>query len=86
MPQHDILLIIGDMNAKVGAKNPNCERAMGKHGSCAMNDNGERLLDFSLNNNCVIGDIIYAHRDIQKLTWKSHDVGTSNQIGHSSIH
>ena len=41
MPQPDMLLIIGDMNAKVGAENSNCERAMGKHGCGVMNYYGE---------------------------------------------
>ena len=79
-----MLLIIGDKNAKVGAENCNCERAMGKHGCGVMNDNGERLVDFCLNN-CVIGGTIFAHRDIHKLTWKSRDGRTSNQISNIII-
>ena len=85
VPQHDILLIIGNMNAKVGSENSNCERAMGKHGCDVMNDNGERLVDFCLNNNYVIGGTIFAHRDINKLTWKSPDGRTSNLIDHIII-
>ena len=42
VPQHDMLLVIGDMNAKVSADNSNSERAMGKHGCGVTNDNGER--------------------------------------------
>ena len=80
-----MLLIIGDMNAKVGSENSNCERAMGKHGCGMMNDNGERRVDFCLNNNRVIGGTIFADRDIHKLTWKSHDGRTSNQIDHIII-
>ena len=30
VPQHDILLLTGDMNAKVGTNNSNNERAMGR--------------------------------------------------------
>jgi len=85
VPQHDMLLIIGDMNAKVGSENSKCERAMGEHGCGVMNDNGERLVDFCLNNDYVIGDTIFAHRDIHKLTWKSPDGRTSNQIDHIII-
>ena len=85
VPQHDMLLIIGDMNAKVGYDNSNCERAMGKHGCGVMNDNGERLVDYCLNNYYVIGGTIFAHRDIHKLTWKSPDGRTSNQIDHIII-
>ena len=85
VPQHDMLLITGDMNAKVGAETLNCERAMGKHGCGVMNDNGERLVDFCLINNCVIGGTIFEHRDIYKLTMKSPDGRTSNQIDHIII-
>lgn len=80
-----MLLIMGDLNAKVGPDNSNCERAMGGHGCCVMNDNGERLVDFCLNNNCVIGGIIFPHRTINKLTWKSPDGSTINHIDHMMI-
>ena len=62
---------MGDINAKVGLDNSNCEAAMGKHGSGSINDNGERLVDFCL--------------DIHKLTWKSPDGRTINQIDHIII-
>ena len=62
-----MLLIIGDMNAKVGAENSDCERAMDKNGCGVINDNGDRLVDFCLNNNCVIGGTIFAHRDIHTV-------------------
>ena len=32
VPRHDMLLIMGDLNAKVGADNKECEKSMGKHG------------------------------------------------------
>ena len=32
VPRHDMLLIMGDINAKVGSDNSNCEAAIGKHG------------------------------------------------------
>lgn len=85
VPQRDLLLIMGDINAKVGNDNTNCERAMGRHGCGVMNDNGERLVDFCLNNNCVIGGTIFPHKTIHKLTWKSPDGSTINQIDHILI-
>ena len=66
-------LIIGDINAKVGSDNSNCEEAMAKHGCSCINDNGEWLVDFCLNNNCVTGGPIFPHKNIYKLTWKSPD-------------
>ncbi|XP_048743177.2 craniofacial development protein 2-like [Ostrea edulis] len=85
VPQHDMLLMMGDLNAKVGADNTDCERSMGKHGCGIRNDNGERLIDFCLNNNLVIGGTIFPHKDIHKLTWKSPDGRTTNQIDHMII-
>ena len=85
VPQHDMLLITGDINAKVGSDNSNCEAAMGKHGCGSINDNGERLVDFCLNNNCIIGGTIFPHKNIHKLTWRSPDGRTINQIDHLII-
>ena len=62
VPQHDMLLIIGDMNAKVGADNANYNRAMGKHGCGVMNNNGAYRQQVC---------IIVSHKTIHKLTWKS---------------
>ena len=42
-------------------------------------------IDYCLNNNYVIGGTIFAHQDIHKLTWKSPDGRTSNQIDHIII-
>ena len=80
--QHDMLLIIGDMNAKVNADNSNCERAMGKHGCSVVNDNGELLVDFCLNNNCVIG-VPSLHTETSTSSHRNHlmvKVKKSHQI------
>lgn len=80
-----MLLIIGDLNAKVGAENTNYERVMGKHRCSVLNNNGERLADFCLNNNCVIGGTIFPDRNIHQLTWRSPDGRLLNQIDHIII-
>ncbi|XP_072050327.1 craniofacial development protein 2-like [Amphiura filiformis] len=40
--KHDILIVMGDLNAKVGEDNEGCESIMGKHGLGVRNDNGEK--------------------------------------------
>ena len=36
---HDVLVVVGDLNAKIANKNAGLERAMGKHGCGKMNKN-----------------------------------------------
>ena len=70
-PRHEMKIVMGDLNAKVGNDNTNYERAMGSEGCGNMNDNGERLLDCCLTNDLVIGGTLFPHPDIHKLTWCS---------------
>ena len=86
VPQHDVLLVLGDFNARVSANSPDKERAMGKHGvGLNITDNGERLIDICQENNLVIGGTLFTHKDIHKLTWTSPDGKTQSQIDHIII-
>ena len=82
VPAHDLLLVIGDLSAKVGNDNTSCEQVMGKQGCGSMNDKGERLSDFCMENGLVIGGSLFPHQAIYKLTWVSHSVRDKNQIAH----
>ena len=84
-PSHDVLLIMGDLNAKVGSNNKGKETIMGKHGLGDINDNGERLTSFCQENRLVIGGTIFQHKNIHKQTWTSPDGKTKNQIDHIII-
>ena len=55
VPQHDMFLVMGDMNAKIGSNTTDRERAMGSQGCGTIYNNGERPVNFCLNSNCVIG-------------------------------
>ncbi|EDO33893.1 predicted protein, partial [Nematostella vectensis] len=80
--QHDMVIITGDMNAKVGGQNWDYERVMGKHGLGVRNDNGERLCELCDLNELVITGTLFPHRTIHKATWISPDGKTKNQIDH----
>ena len=80
--KHDMLIIMGDLNAKVGEDNEGCENIMGKYGIGVRNDNGERRVDFCGLNNLVVTGTIFPHRRIHKETWISPDGQTKNQIDH----
>ena len=75
VPQHDMLLIMGDMNANIGSDNTDKERAMGSQGCGSITNNGETGKLLSQQQLC----------DNHKLTWKSPDGKTVNQIDHVVI-
>ncbi|XP_071170896.1 craniofacial development protein 2-like [Mytilus edulis] len=85
VPTHDLTIVMGDLNAKVGNDNTGNERVMGKYGCGQMNENGELLVDFCGINNLVIGGTIFPHKDIHKLTWNSPNGRDKNQIDHIMI-
>ena len=64
VPQHDVLLIMGDMNAKIGSHHTDRESAMGREGCWIINDNGEKFVNFCPNNNCVLGGTIFQHKEV----------------------
>ena len=80
--KHDILLVMGDLNAKVGEDNEGYENIIGSHGVGARNDNGERLVDFCGLNNLVVTGTIFPHKLIHKQTWTSPGGKTNDQIDH----
>jgi len=54
VPRRDIVLVIWDVNAKLGSDNTGRELVMGKEGLGVMNENGELFADFWAQNNLVI--------------------------------
>ena len=81
-PRRNMLMVMGDLNAKVGDKNEGYEAVMGNEGLGDMNDNGERFADFCDLNDLVIGGSVFQHKKIHKVTWR-HPNGThENQIDH----
>ena len=84
-PRHDVLIVMGDLNAKIGEDNKGWEKVMGQHGLGRMNENGERLAMFCGNNDFVIGGSLFKHSDIHKITWTSPNARDQNQIDHIII-
>ena len=77
--RHDMLVLTGDMNAKVGNNPSGLERVMGKHGLGSIrNDNGERLIELCDFNGLVITSTLLPHKDIHKQTWVSPDGKTEH--------
>ena len=83
--RHDMIVLMGDLNAKIGSNNANREEVMGKFGVGVMNDNGARLCDFCSANGLVITGTLFPHVENHNLTWRSPDGKTVNQIDHVMV-
>lgn len=84
-PERNMVIAMGDFNAKIGSDNRGYEEIMGQQGLGVMNDNGERFADFCATSNLVIGGSFFHHKRIHKVTWVSPDQVTENQIDHICI-
>ena len=85
IPKRDMKILMGDINAKVGADNTDRELIMGKHGVGEQYENGELFTEFCTFNDLFIGGTIFSHKKIHKTTWTSPDGKTENQIDHIAI-
>ena len=86
VPRHDMLLVMGDWNAKVGVRQEGESGIVGKHGLiCERNDNGDRFVSFCAWNNLAITSTMFPHKDVHKYTWTSPDGQYRNQIDHVAI-
>ncbi|KAK2701972.1 hypothetical protein QYM36_019366, partial [Artemia franciscana] len=55
VPRHNVLCVVGDLNAKVGADRQYCPEVLGPHGMGEINENGTLLIDYALSNDLIIG-------------------------------
>jgi len=77
----DILLMLGDFNAKVGAREPNfVTEVVGPYGLGEINDAGEKLEDFCAEHELIIMNTWFNHHPRRRYTWTSPDGHTKNQI------
>jgi endonuclease/exonuclease/phosphatase family metal-dependent hydrolase len=85
IPKHDIVIILGDLNAKIG-KEEVYQNVAGKHTLHeTSNRNGEWVCEYAIANNMKIISTYYQHKRIHKGTWISPDGNTLNQIDHVII-
>ena len=84
-PGHDIKIVLGDFNAKVGRENVFHPTVGNFSLHDTTSDNGIRLVDFAAAKNMVVSSTRFRHKDIHKATWVSPDQRTRNQIDHLVI-
>ena len=70
-PKKDVLLIIGDWNAKVGSQET--PGVTGKFGLGEQNEAGQRLIEFCQENTLVIANTLFQQHKRRLYTWTSPD-------------
>jgi hypothetical protein len=83
-PSH-IVILMGDLNAKIGKENSGLKNVMDKHGPGARNENGDTFIDLCVNHNLIIGGSLLPHKDIHKATWVAPNQHSYNQTDHVAI-
>lgn len=85
LPKYDVKVLLGDCNAKIGREEIH-EPIIGRHSlHRSTNQNGEKLIEFAMEQRLKIMGTCYEHKDIHKATWKSPNGITLNQIDHFLI-
>ncbi|MFA0954742.1 hypothetical protein ACDI60_27250, partial [Klebsiella pneumoniae] len=67
------VIIVGDLNARVGNDPTGFGQVVGKHGEPHRNNNGKRLLQLCLANDLVILNTKFPHKDVHKYTRVSEE-------------
>lgn len=62
------LLVLGNFNGRIGKKDVETEETIGIHGEMIRNNNGKRLIVYCFNNNLVIANTFFDHKEIHKHT------------------
>ncbi|XP_060665569.1 uncharacterized protein LOC132797813 [Drosophila nasuta] len=84
-PSHDIKILLGDFNAKVGREDI-FGATVGRFSLHeTTSSNGLRLIGFAAAYNMVVRSTGFRHLDIHKASWLSPDRLTRNQVDHVVI-
>jgi len=67
------VVLLGDLNARVG--NALVEGVVGVHGVPGRNENGEKMIGLCVEREMVIGNTLFAKKDIYKYTWVRQEGG-----------
>ena len=85
LPDHDVKLLMGDLNARVG-QTTSSPSLIGQHSLHDFaNDNGSRFQDFCVLHDLAIGGTLFQHPDIHKATWLHPNGNSVSQIDHICI-
>ena len=68
--RQDKLIVMEDLNARVGRNVGVWGDVIGKQGEVVENGNGKRLLQLCAENELVVANTCFQHKDIHKFTWE----------------
>jgi hypothetical protein len=78
----DILVVLGDFNARVGKFSEEYPKVVGKHGlGKTSNGNGNRVIDFCLGRHLCVMNTFFQRPELDKGTWKDSS-GYFHMIDH----
>ena len=80
---HEIILVMGDLNAKVGKGQSN--ETTGKYGLGKQNDRGDRWVEWCNRNNQIITNTWFEQHPRRLWTWRSPGGDIKNQIDYITI-
>ena len=80
VPPSDLLVIMGEFNAREGSDNSNWRSVLGPHGIGECNENGKRLLDFCTSNQLLVTNTWFQHKLLHQATWFRN--GDHSRTGH----
>jgi hypothetical protein len=85
VPKHDVVIIMGDMNSKLG-KEEVFSQVIGRHTVHNIsNENGEMVANYAIINGMFLISTNFQHKKINIGTWTSPDHQRINQIDHVMV-
>jgi len=81
----DLLIVMGDLNARVGDETDIWGEVLGRYGEEICNENGRRLLQFSSEHNLLIANTWFPHKKIHMYTWECRGRGLRSLIDYFLI-
>ena len=70
IPTTELVYILGDFNARVGANHEIWPLALGHHGVGKMNENGQRLLEFCSFHGLCVTNTFFQNKTCHKVSWR----------------
>ena len=80
--RHDIVMVMGDLNATIGAGRAGYENVVGPFTAGPTNDNGQRTLQLAAALDLRIAFSWFRHKEIHRHSWYSNDGHTRKTLDH----